>query len=186
MLSPEGQTVAEGKCSTDDKHDFAFPLVGKGAQQFNVVIEDDQRGVWDLSGEKLQIVTKTSPDFRIGGVGRSRFYFMVPPDTAALTLKLVGVHTGPYGAVVLGPDDKIAGTFQGSNPGAALIAGSQGADAPRPNHPELGELTVKPTAATTGKLWSVILSAGGDIGVELVGVPPFLSLTPEGWFRPQE
>jgi hypothetical protein len=186
VLSASGQLVGEGKCDTDDKHDFTFPLVGKGAVQFNVVIDDDQRGVWTLKGDDLQIVTKTSPDFRIGGVGRSRYYFMVPQGTAEFRIKLVGVHTGPYGAVVLSPAGRLVDVFQGSNPGTALIKGSEGADNPRPNHPELGELVIKPAAADTGKIWSVILSAGGDIGFELVGVPPYLALSPEDWFQPQE
>jgi hypothetical protein len=89
--------------------------------------------------------------------------------------------------VVFAPTGKIAANFQGSNPGAALIPGAAGADAPRPvGNPELGEVTVKPAAADTGKLWSVILNAAGDIGIELVGIPPYLSLTPEGWFLPKE
>jgi len=186
VLADDGQVVAQDKCSTDDKHEFKVMLVGKGAVQFKVVIDDDQRGVWSLSGEKLRIVMQTSADFRIGGVGRSRFYFMVPPGTASFSLKLVGVHTGPYGAVVLDPAAKVAGTFQGANPGSALILGAAPAPgAPPPGHPELGTLTVKPQAAQTGKLWSVILTAAGDIGVSLEGVPPYLALSPEDWFAPQ-
>ncbi|MEI6502279.1 MAG: hypothetical protein WCP21_14790, partial [Armatimonadota bacterium] len=144
VLSEDGQLVAQDKCSTDEAKDFVFPLVGKGAAQFNVVIDDDQRGVWDLKGEHLQIVTNTLPDYRIGGVGRSRYYFMVPAGTTAFSLKLVGAHTGGYGAVVFTPGGKISANFQGTNPGAALIPGAAGADAPRPNHPELAEVAVKP------------------------------------------
>ncbi|MHB8995614.1 MAG: RIFT barrel domain-containing protein [Armatimonadota bacterium] len=187
VLSDDGKLVAEGKCSTDDKHEFSFPLVGKGPAQFGVVIDDDQRSVWDLSGEDLQIVTKTVPETRLGGVGRSRFYFMVPPGTKEFKLKLVGAHTGAYGAIVLTPGGKIAESFQGSNPGAPLILGAAGADAPRPKgNPELGEVVVKPAAADSGKIWSVILTAAGDIGVELVGVPPYLALSQDGWFLPKE
>jgi hypothetical protein len=186
VLSASGKVVASDKCSTDDKRDFTVPLVGKGPEQFKVVIDDDQRGVWTLSSAEAQIVTQTSPGFRIGGVGRKRLYFMVPTGTAEFSLNLVGVHTGAYGAVVLDPAGKINGVFQGNNPGAALIAGA----APTPGgppagHPELGTLTVKPAAAQTGKIWSVILSASGDIGVDLVGVPPYLALSEGDWFAPQ-
>ncbi len=186
VLSGDGKVVAQDRCSTDDKHEFRAPLVGKGPVVFKVVIDDDQRGVWTLSGDKLQIVTQTSADFRIGGVGRSRFYFMVPAGTQQFSLKLVGVHTGPYGAVVLDPAAQVAGTFQGNNPGAALIPGAPPAPGGAvPGHPELGTLTVTPPAAHTGKIWSVILTAASDIGIELVGVPPYLALSPEDWFAPQ-
>jgi hypothetical protein len=184
VLDTEGRVVAGDKCSTDVGQEFKSTLVGKGPVVFKVVVDDDQRGVWTLSGEDLQIVMQTSGDFRIGGVGRSRFYFMVPAGTREFALKLVGVHTGPYGAVVLDPAAQVAGTFQGNNPGAALIVGAApAAGAPPPGHPELGTLTVKPPADQTGKIWSVILTAAGDIGIELVGLPPYLALSPEDWFE---
>ena len=184
VLSPGGQVVAQDKCSTDVAREFTVPITGKGAVQYKVVIDDDQRGVWSLSGDHVQIVVQTSADLRIGGVGRSRFYFMVPAGTKEFALKLVGVHTGPYGAVVLDPAEQVAGTFQGNNPGAALIVGAPpAAGAPPPGHPELGTLTIKPGGNQTGKIWSVILSAAGDIGISLEGVPPFLALSPEDWFE---
>ncbi len=184
VLGPGGQVVWQDKCSTDGAHEFTVPVTGKGAVQYKVVIDDDQRGVWSLSGDHVHIVAQTSADFRIGGVGRSRFYFVVPHGTKEFSLKLVGVHTGPYGAVVLDPAEQVAGTFQGNNPGAALIPGATGSTAPRANdHPELGTLTVKPPANQTGQIWSVILTAAGDIGISLEGVPPYLALSPEAWFE---
>ncbi|MEN6403559.1 MAG: hypothetical protein ABFD94_16580, partial [Armatimonadia bacterium] len=74
-------------------------------------------------------------------------------------------------------------TFQGNNPGSALIPGAAQTGAPAPTgHPEQGLLTIKPDAAQAGKVWSVILTAAGDIGVELVGVPPYLALSANDWF----
>jgi hypothetical protein len=182
-----GKVVAQDRCSTDDKREFSFSLDGKNSAQFNLVIDDDQRGVWNVAGESLRIVAKVLPDFRLGGVGRSRYYFMVPTGTKEFTFRLVGVHTGSYGAVVLTPGAELAGSVQGSNPGAALIQGSAGADTPRPaDHPELSQLTIKPLPADTGKVWSVLLSAAGDIGLQIENLPPYLSLSPEGWFQPQE
>ena len=58
-----------------------------------------QFGTAVLECPDAQIVVQTGPAFRIGGVGRSRFYFMVPQGTEEFRLNLVGVHTGPYGAV---------------------------------------------------------------------------------------
>lgn len=181
-LDPAGKVVQDAKTSTDEKAEFTWPLAGQAGDIFKIVINDDQRGVWTLKSPGAAVVTQTSPEFRIGGVGRSRFYFMVPPGTAEFKLKLVGVHTGTYGAVVLDPQSKIVDTFQGNNPGGALIPGAAGAPPP-PTHPELGELTIKSAAGQTGKVWSVILTAAGDIGVELVGVPPYLALSPGDWFE---
>ncbi len=179
----QGRVVAEDKCSTDDKHTFTVPLSGQKQDVFKVIIMDDQRGVWTLSGDKLQIVVETVPGFRIGGVGRSRFYFLVPRGTREFSLKLLGVHTGAYGAVVLDPDEKIAALFQGHNPGAALIPGAPpAAGGPPPGNPERGELIVRPQPEQTGKIWSVLLTAAMDIGVELVNVPPYLALSPQDYF----
>ncbi|MEN6641424.1 MAG: hypothetical protein ABFE08_03160 [Armatimonadia bacterium] len=181
-LDASGKVVQQATCSTDEKAEIKWTLVGKGAQVFKIVIDDDQRGVWTLSGADLDIVAKTVEGFRIGGVGRSRYYFTVPQGTAEFSLKLLGAHTGGYGAVVLDPQGKLVGTFQGTNTGGALIPGAAGGTAAA-GHPELGTLTVKPDAAQTGKVWSVILTAAGDIGVELVGVPPYLALSAEDWFQ---
>jgi hypothetical protein len=184
VLDGEGRVVAHDKCSTDVGHEFKTTLRGNGPAGFKVVIDDDQRGVWSLYGDGLQIVMRTSRDFRIGGVGRSRFYFMVPEGTEQFSLKLVGVHTGAFGAVLLDPAEQVAGTFQGNNPGAALIAGAPpAAGGPPPGHPELGTLTARPGASQTGKIWSVILTAAGDEGISLEGLPPFLALSPDNWFE---
>jgi hypothetical protein len=42
-------------------------------------------------------------------------------------------------------------------------------------HPDRGVITVKPAAADTGKPWSLVLTAGGDMYCELEGVPPYLA-----------
>jgi hypothetical protein len=119
-------------------------------------------------------------------VGRSRFYFRVPEGVAEFRFNLVGVHTGPYGAVVLAPSGRLAGQFQGSNSGAALVAGAPKADAPAPaGHPERGDVVVVPQPGETGNVWSVVLAAAMDIGVEMVGVPPYLALSATDWFEPR-
>jgi len=170
-----GQEVARDTFSTDDPHESRCLLTGQAGDPFKVVIADDQRGVWTLQGDGLKIVMQTVPGFHIGGVGRGRYHFLVPAGTPEFRIKLLGVHPGAYGAVVLTPDGQVAGQHQDINPGAALP----------PTHPERGEVVVEPAAEDTGKLWSVVLWAAGDIGVELVGVPPYLSLSAEAWFEPK-
>lgn len=185
VIAAGGTTVFEDRCSTDERHESRCALPGVAGSEFRVVIEDDQRGVWTVKGDRVAVVARTGPDFRIGGVGRTRFYFRVPVGTREFSLTVLGVHTGAYGAVVLTPSGQIAGQFQGSNPGPALVAGAPKASTPLPpGHPERGQVVVTPQAEDTGKVWSVVLSAAMDIGVELVGVPPYLALAPADWFAP--
>ncbi len=179
-----GHVIGEDTFSTDGAHEYRVKLTGQPGEQFRVLINDDQRGVWTLTGAGLRIVMQTGPDFRIGGVGKGRYWFMVPTGTSEFALRLLGVHTGGYGAVVLTPGGQVAGQHQDINPGAALISGAAPGPPVPPTHPERGEITVRPEPADTGKLWSVVLWAAGDIGVEPVGVPPYLSLGEEAWFQP--
>lgn len=184
VTSSGGQVIGEDTFSTDGAHEYRLKLAGQPGDQFRVHINDDQRGVWTLAGANLKIVMQTDPGFRIGGVGRGRYWFMVPAGTPEFTLKLLGVHTGGYGAVVLTPRGQIAGQHEDSNPGAALIPGAAPGPPVPDTHPERGQITVRPEPQDTGKLWSVVLWAAGDIGVELVGLPPYLSLSEEAWFQP--
>jgi hypothetical protein len=187
VLDPTGAVIRTDTFSTDGPHEFSCTLRGGPGREFRVLVNDDQRGVWTLRGEDLDIVMQAVPNFRIGGVGRSRLYFTVPAGTTEFTLRLVGVHTGPYGATVFTPDAEIAGSFHGSNPGAALIRGAPGANKPRPTGtPERGELVIRPSAADTGKVWSVVLHAAIDIGVALEGVPPYLALSARDSFVPAQ
>ena len=184
VTDTSGQVIGEDTFSTDGPHEYRVKLAGQPGNQFRVLVNDDQRGVWTLTGAGLRIVMQTSPGFRIGGVGSSRYWFFVPEATAEFRLKLLGVHTGGYGAVVLTPGGQVAGQHQDINPGPALIQGAAPGSSVPATHPERGEIIVQPEPAETGKLWSVVLRAAGDIGVELVGIPPFLSLGEEAWFQP--
>jgi hypothetical protein len=187
VTGTDGTVIREGSFSTDTAHEFRCPLAGAVGTEFKTVINDDQRGIWTLRGRDLGIVVQTVPGFTIGGIGRNRYHFFVPVGAKEFRLKLLGVHPGGYGATVLSPTGKPAASFQDTNQGQAVLSrGIQPADGPAPDtHPERGELVVRPDPADTGKRWSVVLWAAIDIGVELEGVPPFLSLTEKAWFEPR-
>ncbi|MGQ9732531.1 MAG: exo-rhamnogalacturonan lyase family protein [Candidatus Zipacnadales bacterium] len=178
VLAADGTVVGEDTFSTDSSHEYRLRLPGPPGATFKVAINDDQRGVWTLRGDHLQIVMQTIPGFSIGGIGKSKYHFFVPAGTERFRMRLFGVHTGPYGAVVLTPEGHIAGQHQATNPGTSSDKPSLS------DHPERGEIVVEPAAADTNKLWSVVLWAAGDLGVELVGIPPYLSLTAQAWFDP--
>jgi hypothetical protein len=130
---------------------------------------------------------QTVPGFSIGGVGRGRYHFVVPKGTKRFRVRLLGVHPGAYGGAVLSPANKVIGIHQGTNQGPALIPGTPRVSVPRPDeHPERGVLTIRPAAPDTGQVWSLVLWAAIDLGCELEGVPPYLSLRAEEWFDPGE
>ena len=180
-----GKVVKQGKFSTDLAHEFRAKLkaAGRGAV-YRVTVKDDQRGVWSLSGEGLKTVMETVRGFRIGGVGREKLYFFVPRETRAFSVKLLGVHQGAYGGAVLTPANKMAAHHQGSNMRRAFIKGAP-KGVKMTGHPERGELRVEPAAGDTGKVWSLVLWAAGDIGCELRGVPPYLAISRDALFIPR-
>jgi hypothetical protein len=186
VLDSKGAVVREGQFSTDGPHESRCPLPGEAGAQFKVLINDDQRGVWTLSGEKLGIVVQTSRGYSIGGVGRKRYHFFVPAGTQEFRVKLAGRHTGVYGGAALTPTGEISGVHQDLNPGQPLVPrAAKGGLPPSAMHSERGTLTIRPAAADTGKVWTLILWAAVDIGVELEGVPPYLALSPADWFEPR-
>jgi len=186
VLTADGASVAQDAFSTDGPHEYRCILEGQRGERFGVEIEDDRRGVWTLEGADLGLVMETGPEFSLGGIGRGKYRFLVPPGVTEFSVKLLGVHTGGYGAVVLTPGGQIAGQHQGANPGPALIPGAPQDTPQPPDHPERGEIVVRPAAEDTGKLWSVVLWAAGDLGVELAGVPPYLALNEAAWFDPTD
>jgi hypothetical protein len=179
-----GALVAEDHFGTDGSHEYACALPGAAGTQYKVVIDDDQRGVWTLHGEHLEAVMQLVPGFRIGGVQRSVYSFHVPLGATEFAVILTGVHTGPYEAVLLGPDGRQAEHFRGHNPGGALVAGAPSGPAVTGN-PERGRIVVSVAPDKTGANWRIVLSAAMDIGVQLEGVPPFLSRTADEWFEPR-
>jgi hypothetical protein len=185
VLDATGAVLKDGKFSTDDKYEFRCALKGAPGAVFKVVISDDCRSVWNVKGDGLAVVAQMVPGFRIGGVGRGRYHFFVPEGTQQFSVKLLGVHGGTYAGVVLSPTNKVVAFHQGINEGQALIRGAAKVQVPHPDqHPERGAITVKPDPQDTGKGWSLVLTAGGDIGCELEGVPVYLSLKAEEWFDP--
>jgi hypothetical protein len=191
VIDAAGAVVRQTRFDTDDPYRFECPLRGKPGDVFQVVIRDDLRSVWSLfdaaavgqpSGGALSIVVETGPGFAIGGVGRSRYHFLVPEGAREFCVKIRAGHNGPYAGVVIAPSGQIAGFHQGINFGSAAAATKPKTTAAADAHPERGAIRVKPDARETGQVWSLVLTAVGDIYCELQGVPPYLSLTADAWF----
>ncbi len=202
VLNSAGAVVKQGAFSTDLSHAFQCPLAGPAGTVFKVLIDDDQRGVWSLAGQRLQILMQTVPRFCIGDIGRGRYHFFVPQGTDEFHVHLRPGHNGLFAGVVLTPHEKIAGFFAGlrqsaaparskAKPAAAGVkptAAASGTNAAgggsNPDSDliaEQGLITVRPDSADTGQIWSLVLTAGGDLEIELQGVPPYLALTADAW-----
>lgn len=179
VFDASDKEVKHGRFNTDDPYRFECPLEGRPGAEFKVVVTDDLRSVWSLKGDGLGILMHTSADFSIGLAGRGRYHFLVPEGTKEFQVKLRAGHQGAYAGVVISPSGKIAGFHQGVHSDRpSAVSGSKTRTAPRHERPERGVIQVKPDPQDTGKVWSLVLMAAGDIYCDLQGVPPYLSLSP--------
>jgi PcRGLX-like N-terminal RIFT barrel domain/PcRGLX-like protein central beta sandwich domain/PcRGLX-like protein C-terminal alpha/alpha toroid domain len=181
ILNEADKLVADGRYDTDKPHVFTAQLK---AGLYKVVIHDDQRSRWSLSGKGVKIVMETVRNISIGGVGRRKLHFFVPKGTKSFSIKLRGVHTGGYGAVVIAPDGKAVKSFNGANNGSVRLKGATKTNL-QDDDSDQALITVSPAAKDTGKAWSLVLHAVGDIGCELKGIPPYLALTKDALFAPK-
>ena len=157
-------------------------MTGRPGDVFKVVITDDLRSVWSLfdaaaaagsaaaqtslgptnrnAGGNLSILMQIVPGFAIGGVGRSRYHFMVPEGTREFRVKIRAGHHGPYAGVVIAPSGRIAGFHQGVNldSTAPVSGGAKAKTAAANEHPDRGVITVNPDPRETGKVWSLVLT----------------------------
>ena len=185
VRNADAAVLVRDEFSTDGKHEFRSDLPpGKPGDIFRVVIRDDQRSVWNVAGENVSVMAQTSADFRIGSVGRARFHFFVPRGTKTFQIRLLGVHGGVYGGAVLSPEGEVVESHEGENPGQVQLPWARKTPGTAPSkHPERGELRIHPTPEQTGKVWAVVLWAAGDIGCELLGIPPYLALHRDDCFE---
>ncbi len=186
VFGPDGTVVARDEFSTDTKHEYRCELPGTvDGAVYKVVVRDDLRAVWDLGGEGLRIVARAGAGFSIGGVGRRRFSFLVPTGTRRFAVKLVGVHTGPYGAALITPGRRVAAVHEASNPGQVQLAWAPKVGAADSTaRPERGTMVIEPSPEQSGRVWELVLWAAGDIACELSGIPPYLAKNPEACFLP--
>ncbi|NMA45402.1 MAG: hypothetical protein GX945_02455 [Lentisphaerae bacterium] len=179
LSDTKGKVIAEERCSTDDEKTFALPIKGRPGDLFWLDIDDDQRAVWDARGDGLLVVGKLAPGSSIGGVRTSRYFFLPPVGTRSFRIKLTGVHNGNYACVVVDNAGNECAQFEGEYYGDAQIVTLGGV---KRSH----ELSVDVGNAVCGVPWALLLTAAGDIGIELIDVPPYLATSPEQLFLPDE
>ena len=147
-------------------------LRGAPGALFRVVIQDDQRSVWDLSGDRLGIVTQTVPGFRLGG-GPCALSLLVPAGTKEFRIRLLGVHPAPMAARRSLRTARSRRSTRMPTPARRSSRArrrERWIPAARTRHARH-----QPAPADTGKVWSLVLWAAMDLGCELEGVPPYLA-----------
>lgn len=161
--------------------EFAIKTIIKGSagKIFKVVFHDDMRGLCDVLGKDVQVMLNISRDTMLGAPIFARFYLTVPKGAGMLNISLCGVHTGTYGALLLIPDGGIGRFAEGINTGRTILPWSNGiADENSANT----TLSVKIPDGQDGKVWPLIIWGAGDIGLQIDGIPPYLSRNKEAAF----
>ncbi len=183
VFNAKGESLLSETCSTDLPAKFHVNLQGKAGDVFKVQINDDQRGAWSATGAGLQSVMVTVPGFRIASIGAGRYSFFVPGGTKRFKVQIFGVHPGKFGATIFDADGKEVASRMGCNNTNAQLAGAPKAEGKKA---PLEIIDIEPKADATGKVWSVVLWAGGDEGVELQDIPPYLALSAKDLFNPEK
>lgn len=154
-------------------------IKGSKGEIFKVVFHDDMRGLCDVRGKDVQVMLNLSPDTMLGAPMFARFYLTVPKGAGLLKISISGVHTGTYGALVLIPDGRIGGMVEGINTGRTMLPWSSGiADENSANK----TLSVIIPDGQDGKVWPLIIWGIGDVGLQIDGIPPYLSRNKEAAF----
>ena len=180
-----GKEVARKEFSTDHPLDCRIPLPKTKGQIYRVVVTDDERSAWSLAGDGLQVVAEVVKGFSLGGVGRARYHFLVPPDCSGFSVRIEGVHTGEFGGAVVDPDGKIIAMHRGTNDGKTRLTWAAEEKQAATKAP-VATLKVQPSAAARGKVWDLLLWARMDIRCDLKGLPPILSCRKDDWFQPKQ
>ena len=180
VFDRNGKKVFFQQYKPEDEFTRKIKLSGKKGSIFKVIFHDDMRGICDISGHDVQIMLHLAPGTTLGRIGSAKVYLTVPEGTGAFSIKLQGVHTGPYGMLLLQPDGKIGGFVESANSGKCLLPWASGiADKDSSSR----KLNVKVPKGQDGKVWPLIIWAAGDAGLQVHGIPEYLTLNKEIMFK---
>jgi PcRGLX-like N-terminal RIFT barrel domain len=153
-------------------------LSGKPGATFKVVFRDDFRGIWDITGKGIQVMLKLVPGTTLGNPAIARFYLTVPQGTKQFEVRIQGVHTGSYGMLVMRPDGKIVKLVDGINAGKCQLPWTTGFV----DLKSASTTIIKVPKGQDGKIWPLAIWGAGDIGLQVKGIPPYLTRRKESAF----
>ena len=180
IFNATGKKVFNYKYKPNAEFTKQIKLTGSKGSVFKAVFHDDMRGICDVYGKDIQVMLELVKGTTLGRIASSRFYLTVPKGTKKFTVNLQGIHTGPYGMMVLQANGKIAGLAEGINTGRCLLPWSVGV----PNVDSTKQqLMVKVPSGQDGKIWPLILWGSGDVGLQVKGIPPYLTRQKQTAFK---
>lgn len=179
VTNQAGTVVATETCSTDKPFTYTTKLTGKPGDEFSIVVDDDRRAHWSAAGLGLKVVGKLVPESSMAQIRTARYYFLVPAGTKSFRMKITGVHSGPYGCTIQAPDGSTVAEMSGRHFGEAQLPHLKGVTNSQ-------WLDVSVGKARTGEPWTAIFSATGDFGIEFDGIPPYLAISKDQLFLPNE
>lgn len=173
VIGENGSVLVKKEFSTD--RDLSDEVQIPAAGTWQIKVHDDQRGVWSASSDQAKVYSVAIPGYRIGGAARKRLLFEVPEETTEFTVEVNGVHIGTYGAAVLDPDGQLLGYYLGANETMHLVTPGLKVDRNQYSSAYHDLKVEVPDNVSKGK-WSLLFWGAGDIGIQLQGIPPWLSI----------
>ena len=180
IFDNKGNKVFFHQYKPDSEFSRKVKLTGKRGSIFKVIFHDDMRGICNISGHEVQIMLNLAPGTTLGRTGSAKVYLTVPVGTKSFSIRMQGVHTGPYGMLLLQPDGKIGGLAESVNSGKCLLPWATGI---ANKDSASRQLNVKVPRGQDRKVWQLIMWAAGDAGLQVQGIPPYLTLNKEKAFK---
>lgn len=186
LRKPDGPTLEEQTVIFAGKtQEFSVKLPAEKDGVFLLEIEEPGRGIWNLDPEPLAgILMKADADFLLSAVTIARYAIAIPQGTESFTVSLTGTHQGAYGAALLDEQGRVLALYKNAN-----IEGDRlGKDMSPPksvgDNSATGkwEVTLRPEDA--GKVLPLVLWAGGDLKVEIQGIPAWIARNSAECFTP--
>ena len=175
IIAPDGKTVKNFTASTASNQNYQVKLPGKKGDRFRVVINDDMGGIWNVTrSSALDVFSKMFPGYFCGNAGLSTRYLTIPAGVDKLELKFQPIHSGSMALYLLEEDGSTIFNGYANNNGSPRFPWFNLSKEPRADK----SVTVKLKKSSSPRNISMVCVSGGNIGMEVKGIPPYCSVVP--------
>jgi PcRGLX-like N-terminal RIFT barrel domain/PcRGLX-like protein central beta sandwich domain/PcRGLX-like protein C-terminal alpha/alpha toroid domain len=177
LTDKKGKILFEQKFPTSKPCTISMPLKGKKKDIFYLTISDDMTSRWQIKpNKKVKVFAKMSSGSILAGVQMAHYFLNVPKGTKQFNIKLLGVHPGKFGALLLNGKKNTIKRIDGFNLGKCRLPWVKYDR--KANYRKNVQINL-PEAASKTEIWQIILWASGDIQIKFEGIPSYLSIVPE-------
>ena len=79
-------------------------------------------GKWQIEpNNQAGVFARMTPESSLAGVFMTKYFFTVPKGVANFKIKLTGVHTGKFGALLFNQENHLVEQIDGNNPGECRL-----------------------------------------------------------------